>query len=224
MITYLYDSVLQTGIIFYPLYFLGMIGWLMIFLVFSFIISESLFQNSKSGVTSNAASWKIALARFLRGNQLRKFSNIQKESDDIQEKNIFSNVYDNLSKVSCLQYVEETMSKMAVQADQGNKERFAYLVYLMVLSPNFNRIKTVRVIAGVVPLLGLLGTVAGMIDAFKVISLYGNTNPTLMADGISKALLTTQAGLSVALPLLFLSVFASNRLKKIDTHLKKLLK
>ena len=198
----------------------------MIFLVFSFLISESLFQSSREKALLNHSkvTWKIGLARFLRGSQLLKFSNTQKNHSDDQEKNVFSDIYENFSKVSFLQYVEEIMSKMAEKTDHKNKERFVYLVYLLVLSPNFNRLKTVRIIAGVVPLLGLLGTVAGMIDAFKVISLYGNTNPTLMADGISKALLTTQAGLSIALPLLFLSVFASNRLKKLDIRLKKLLK
>lgn len=50
------------------------------------------------------------------------------------------------------------------------------------------------------PLLGLLGTVAGMIHTFDVITEFGIDNPHLMAEGISIALLTTQAGLTVAFP------------------------
>ncbi len=50
------------------------------------------------------------------------------------------------------------------------------------------------------PLLGLLGTVAGMIHTFNVITEFGIDNPNLMAEGISIALLTTQAGLTVAFP------------------------
>jgi biopolymer transport protein ExbB len=55
-------------------------------------------------------------------------------------------------------------------------------------------------IAGIAPLLGLLGTVTGMIKAFTVISHAGIGNPQQLAGGISEALITTAAGLSVAIP------------------------
>ena len=55
-------------------------------------------------------------------------------------------------------------------------------------------------IAAVAPLLGLLGTVIGMIDVFTVIMLEGTGNAGVLAGGISKALITTAAGLSVAIP------------------------
>lgn len=57
-------------------------------------------------------------------------------------------------------------------------------------------------IAAVTPLLGLLGTVVGMIDVFNAITTQGVGNPGALADGISKALITTAAGLSVAIPAL----------------------
>ena len=57
-------------------------------------------------------------------------------------------------------------------------------------------------IANLTPLLGLLGTVSGMIKTFKVISLQGGGNPSLLAGGIAEALITTAAGLSVAIPTL----------------------
>ena len=60
-------------------------------------------------------------------------------------------------------------------------------------------------LAGIAPLLGLLGTVAGMIRTFSVISLFGGGNPALLAEGISEALLTTQAGLVTAFPLMLCS-------------------
>ncbi|MBR1746381.1 MAG: MotA/TolQ/ExbB proton channel family protein [Fibrobacter sp.] len=59
----------------------------------------------------------------------------------------------------------------------------------------------VSVMASAAPLLGLLGTVTGMVSTFEVITLYGNQNPVLMADGISEALISTQSGLLVAFPL-----------------------
>lgn len=61
------------------------------------------------------------------------------------------------------------------------------------------------VMAKAAPLWGLLGTVTGMVRTFDVITLYGNQNPVLMADGISEALITTQSGLIIAFPLILLN-------------------
>ena len=61
----------------------------------------------------------------------------------------------------------------------------------------------IKLLAAVAPLLGLLGTVTGMILTFQSISLFGNGDPKLMAGGISQALMTTVLGLVVAIPLLF---------------------
>jgi biopolymer transport protein ExbB len=60
-------------------------------------------------------------------------------------------------------------------------------------------------------LLGLLGTVTGMILTFQSISLFGTGDPKLMASGISQALVTTGLGLSVAIPLLFLHSLIASR-------------
>ncbi|GAB4280057.1 MAG: MotA/TolQ/ExbB proton channel family protein [Methylomicrobium sp.] len=62
----------------------------------------------------------------------------------------------------------------------------------------------IKLLAAVAPLLGLLGTVTGMIATFQSISLFGTGDPKLMASGISQALVTTMQGLCVAVPLLFL--------------------
>jgi biopolymer transport protein ExbB len=66
-----------------------------------------------------------------------------------------------------------------------------------VLSRN---LRTLGVIANLAPMLGLFGTVIGMIRAFDVISQFGTGNPSLVAEGISEALLTTAAGLMVGIP------------------------
>lgn len=65
------------------------------------------------------------------------------------------------------------------------------------------------------PLLGLLGTVTGMIVTFQAITMFGSGDPRLMADGISQALVTTVQGLSVALPLLFLNGLLATRARSI---------
>jgi len=63
----------------------------------------------------------------------------------------------------------------------------------------------IEVLAAIAPLLGLLGTVLGMIETFGVISVFGTGNPRALSGGISVALITTQAGLLVAIPGLFLA-------------------
>lgn len=69
----------------------------------------------------------------------------------------------------------------------------------------------IKLLAAVAPLLGLLGTVTGMIATFQAISLFGTGDPKLMASGISQALVTTMLGLSVAIPLLFLHSLVNSR-------------
>jgi biopolymer transport protein ExbB len=69
----------------------------------------------------------------------------------------------------------------------------------------------IKLLAGIAPLLGLLGTVVGMIITFQSISLFGTGDPKLMANGISQALITTALGLIVAVPLLFLHSLVSTR-------------
>jgi biopolymer transport protein ExbB len=59
---------------------------------------------------------------------------------------------------------------------------------------------TIMVLAAAAPLLGLLGTVTGMVETFRVIGMYGMGNAQAMACGIKEALITTQAGLLVAIP------------------------
>jgi biopolymer transport protein ExbB len=71
------------------------------------------------------------------------------------------------------------------------------------------------VLGAVAPLLGLLGTVTGMIDTFRVITLYGTGDPKLMSGGISEALVTTELGLAVAIPIMLFHTFLSRRVARI---------
>lgn len=72
-----------------------------------------------------------------------------------------------------------------------------------------------KITAALAPLLGLLGTVTGMIVTFQAITLFGAGDPKLMAGGISQALVTTVLGLIVAIPTLLLHNFVSDRAKKL---------
>ena len=73
----------------------------------------------------------------------------------------------------------------------------------------------IKVVSVVAPLMGLLGTVTGMINTFQVITLYGAGDPKLMAGGISQALMTTVLGLVVAIPMVLLHTIVSGQSKKI---------
>ncbi|MAG30689.1 MAG: flagellar motor protein MotA [Deltaproteobacteria bacterium] len=73
----------------------------------------------------------------------------------------------------------------------------------------------VRIVSVVAPLMGLLGTVTGMIRTFQSITLFGAGDPRMMAGGISEALVTTMLGLVTAIPLVLLHAALANNTKKI---------
>jgi biopolymer transport protein ExbB len=77
----------------------------------------------------------------------------------------------------------------------------------------------IAVLAAIAPLLGLLGTVLGMIETFNVISFFGTGNAKAMASGISIALITTQTGLLVAIPGMFLSGLLNRTSSRLKTQL-----
>ncbi len=76
-------------------------------------------------------------------------------------------------------------------------------------------LNTLGTIASISPLLGLLGTVIGMIKVFSAITLVGVGNPTVLAGGISEALITTAAGLSVAIPSLMFHRYFTGKVERL---------
>jgi biopolymer transport protein ExbB len=77
-------------------------------------------------------------------------------------------------------------------------------------------------LASIAPLLGLLGTVSGMISTFNVISIFGTGNAKAMAGGISEAMITTQSGLLVAIPGVFLGTILKRRALRLEIRLTKM--
>ncbi|MBO6797195.1 MotA/TolQ/ExbB proton channel family protein [Maricaulis sp.] len=78
-----------------------------------------------------------------------------------------------------------------------------------------------KLAAGIAPLLGLLGTVTGMIKTFTQITLFGTGDPRVMAGGISEALMTTVLGLIAAIPLLFIHSFAASFARGVQAVLEE---
>lgn len=100
----------------------------------------------------------------------------------------------------------------------GNRELDSYILdeTVVSLSSTMDRhLAVIAVLAGVAPLLGLLGTVTGMMTTFDVITTFGTGNARAMAGGISVALITTQTGLLVSIPGLYMSGFLARRATNI---------
>ena len=76
-------------------------------------------------------------------------------------------------------------------------------------------------IAAITPLLGLLGTVIGMIKVFAAITTYGVGDPTVLADGISQALITTAAGLTVGIPALMFYRYFRGKVNELTVSLEQ---
>jgi len=82
-------------------------------------------------------------------------------------------------------------------------------------------IKSIAILSSVAPLLGLLGTVTGMITTFMVIATSGTGDAKALASGISEALITTQTGLVVAVPGLFLANFLRRRSINLEDRIQR---
>jgi biopolymer transport protein ExbB len=79
----------------------------------------------------------------------------------------------------------------------------------------------IALLAAMAPMLGLLGTVSGMIETFQSLTEFGNSDPKLLSQGISKALITTQAGLLVAIPLLLLHYPLKRRAQALSLNMEQ---
>jgi biopolymer transport protein ExbB len=101
--------------------------------------------------------------------------------------------------------LEDTVSE-AVLAELPRIERFG---------------SAITVFAAVAPLLGLLGTVTGMISTFDVITEHGTGDPKLLSGGISEALITTQLGLCVAIPTLLVGTLLRGRARAIEGAMER---
>ncbi len=101
-----------------------------------------------------------------------------------------------------------------IKLRSGDRELDRYILDESVLSVNHrlkDHLTLIGALAAIAPLLGLLGTVTGMIGTFEVLSVFGTGNAKAMAGGISEALITTQTGLLVAIPGLYMYNFLSRR-------------
>ncbi len=109
-------------------------------------------------------------------------------------------------------------------AERKQKSDETLVVYLDELVQHelqrlYRGLPTLSTFATIAPLLGLLGTVLGMIETFDTIALFGTGDPKLMSSGISLALVTTEQGLTVAIPLLLAHSFLRGRAERIGAQI-----
>ncbi len=109
---------------------------------------------------------------------------------------------------SCEQYIVTPVARVikaginCCDMEREEMENALQEAILKEIPPMERFLSTLGMLAAIAPLLGLLGTVTGMIDTFHVITMHGTGDPRLMSGGISEALVTTMLGLSVAIPLM----------------------
>jgi len=109
---------------------------------------------------------------------------------------------------------------MARATGRRNLDRHILDETVVFLTRSLDRhLAVIGVLAAIAPLLGLLGTVLGMITTFEVIAVYGTGNTKAMAGGISAALITTQTGLLVAIPGMYMKNFLVRRAEKLKRRI-----
>jgi len=187
------DLVRKGGLWVWPIIFLALLS-----LVFGFI---KLAQFSRFNEPTEA--WVNAILAALRTGERAKATQLA-EAQAHPAGPVMAKLVATSENSADL--VEETLYEqlMAVQAKAGT------------LLP------VIAITAATAPLLGLLGTVSGMITTFNLITLFGSGDPKPLAGGISEALITTLFGLVVAIPALILHAFLSRRAQGITQTTERL--
>ena len=124
------------------------------------------------------------------------------------------------TKKSCVaSAVKKFLQKAPKGIDVQDYEFILKEVTNQEISPYERRLNLLSSVISISPMLGLLGTVTGMIRAFTNISKYGTGDAAIVADGIAEALLTTAAGLMIAIPVIVVYNYLNRRLEKMENEI-----
>ncbi|MDU0355668.1 MotA/TolQ/ExbB proton channel family protein [Paraglaciecola aquimarina] len=119
-----------------------------------------------------------------------------------------------------LQGAQKELVGIVLSTPESSQRDDKLLAYLIEHRQQLTtRLGAIAITAAVAPLLGLLGTVSGMIETFQMMNLFGAGDPSVVSGGISKALITTELGLVVAIPALILHALISRQIKHYNTQL-----
>ena len=114
--------------------------------------------------------------------------------------------------------------RQGIKHSHEPRELIEEILYESILDakPKFGMmLPVIATTAAIAPLLGLLGTVTGMINTFNLITLFGTGDARMLSSGISEALVTTEFGLIVAIPALIIHALLSRRIKTILSDMEK---
>jgi len=117
-----------------------------------------------------------------------------------------------------------SVTTAAIQHRHASREHLEEILHEHVLAvvPRLERsLGTLAVFGGVAPLLGLLGTVTGMIHTFQLVTIFGSGNAQTLSGGISEALVTTMVGLIIAIPILLVHAFLARKAKTLLGELEQ---
>lgn len=188
-----------------------------------------LLESGASGIFSTIAKggiWIfpiIAFAFLALGSALLKWWRLRAYSPPPMEQ--FESMIQNLNLLSGEELasrldsftvpLRRLVGKGLDMKEQSARElEVSLLKEVYPLHPEMTRLLPfIAITASVSPLLGLLGTVSGMIETFDIISVHGVRNAQMLSGGISEALITTEFGLIVAIPALVLHTLLSRRVK-----------
>ena len=124
------------------------------------------------------------------------------------------------TKKSCVaSAVKKFLPKAPNGIDVQDYEFILKEITIKETSPYESRLNLLASVISISPMLGLLGTVTGMIRAFTNISKYGAGDAAIVADGIAEALLTTAAGLMIAIPVIVVYNYLNRRLEKMENEI-----
>ncbi|MCJ8342042.1 MAG: MotA/TolQ/ExbB proton channel family protein [Cetobacterium sp.] len=118
--------------------------------------------------------------------------------------------------------VSAFLQRMNIKGDYHHFEQLTKEIEFQEVEGLERHLHILGIIAYTAPMVGLLGTVTGMIAAFNQMALQGAGNPNVVAGGISQALITTAAGLIVAIPAMITYNLLNKRLDKVSDEIDKI--
>lgn len=182
-------------------------------------------------------SWAIMLGKWIEFRRVvsagRDFADAFRRSKTLDEASALTRDFGKSAHgdvmVRAVRFVEETTPALAATSDRSARLSGSQVEALrLVLDAEIGSVRdrlsrfvpSLATIGSVSPLIGLLGTVLGVIDAFLGIAEKGSGNIAAVAPGVAEALIATAAALSVAIPAVFGYNIFANRLNRIDTELE----
>jgi biopolymer transport protein ExbB len=119
-----------------------------------------------------------------------------------------------------LRGAQQSLLGITLSTEYGEKRDDKLLAFLLEYRQKLQaNLGAIAITASISPLLGLLGTVSGMIETFNMMSLFGAGDPAVVSGGISKALITTELGLVVAIPALIIHALLNRFIRNHNTQL-----